>query len=65
MCSRIQCKECGKPSFVGCGMHVEQVLGDVPRADRCSCHSQPKASKVSRPKASSRFFSWLRDRGGL
>lgn len=37
MCQRIQCSTCGKPSWVGCGRHVEQVLGGVPPADRCQC----------------------------
>jgi hypothetical protein len=37
MCRRITCNKCGKPSFAGCGMHVEQVLGDVPRDQRCRC----------------------------
>ena len=37
MCQRITCKDCGKPSFRGCGRHVESVLGDVAPADRCQC----------------------------
>ncbi|MGH7296801.1 MAG: hypothetical protein ACRELB_17820 [Polyangiaceae bacterium] len=37
MCQRVTCSSCGKPTFVGCGRHVEQVLGDVAPADRCSC----------------------------
>jgi hypothetical protein len=37
MCRRVTCSTCGKPTFSGCGMHVEQVLGDVPRDDRCKC----------------------------
>ena len=37
MCSRVKCSSCGKPSFSGCGRHVEQVLGDVPPAERCHC----------------------------
>ncbi|BCS35118.1 hypothetical protein TBR22_A43440 [Luteitalea sp. TBR-22] len=37
MCQRVQCEKCGKPSWVGCGKHVEQVLGDVPPKDRCQC----------------------------
>ncbi len=37
MCQRITCKDCGKPGFVGCGRHVEQVLRDVAVADRCQC----------------------------
>lgn len=37
MCSRINCERCGKPTFAGCGRHVEQVLGNVPPAKRCRC----------------------------
>ncbi len=37
MCARIECRTCGKPTFAGCGAHVEQVLGDVPRDQRCKC----------------------------
>ncbi len=40
MCTRVTCPRCQKPSFVGCGRHVEQVLGDVPREERCRCHEQ-------------------------
>lgn len=29
MCRRINCATCGRPSFAGCGAHVEQVLADV------------------------------------
>lgn len=42
MCRRVVCAECNKPSYAGCGMHVEQVLGDVPREERCTCRDQPK-----------------------
>ena len=30
MCQRVTCRQCGKPSFAGCGRRVESVLGDVP-----------------------------------
>jgi hypothetical protein len=43
MCQRITCPECGKPSFAGCGRHVESVLGDVPPAQRCPGHAPPPA----------------------
>ena len=43
MCRRITCPRCGKPSFSGCGLHVEQVLGDVPPEERCRCHEQAAA----------------------
>ena len=43
MCRRVECRKCGRPTFAGCGMHVEQVLGDVPRGQRCRCREeQPK-----------------------
>jgi hypothetical protein len=48
MCQRVKCPSCGKPSFVGCGRHVEQVLGDVPPAERCHCREESKDA----PKAS-------------
>lgn len=38
MCRRVTCPSCEKPTFAGCGMHVEQVLGDVPRDKRCRCN---------------------------
>jgi len=39
MCQRITCPVCGKPSFAGCGRHIESVLGDVPPAQRCPGHA--------------------------
>lgn len=56
MCSRIECARCGKPSFAGCGRHVEQVLRDVAPADRCACHKQPRQSQPSAPR---KRPSWL------
>jgi hypothetical protein len=40
MCRRVTCEKCGKPTFAGCGAHIEQVLGDVPKAERCTCREQ-------------------------
>lgn len=52
MCRRTVCSQCGKPSFSGCGMHVDQVLGDVKKEDRCQGH--PKAS------SDGSILSWLK-----
>ncbi len=41
MCRRVTCSACGKPTFAGCGMHIEQVLGDVAKEDRCHCREKP------------------------
>ncbi len=43
MCRRIECSKCHKPTFAGCGAHIEQVLGDVPKADRCHCREERAA----------------------
>jgi hypothetical protein len=51
MCRRVQCAQCGKPTYAGCGAHIEQVLGDVPRDQRCRCReaaTQPKPSEPPR-----------------
>ena len=51
MCRRVDCRKCGRPTFTGCGAHVEQVLGDVPRAERCRCREeQPKQSTGDAPQ---------------
>lgn len=50
MCRRVKCPECGRPGFAGCGMHVEQVLGDVPQQERCKCHENAEAQASNEPK---------------
>jgi len=45
MCQRVQCSKCKRPTFAGCGMHVESVLRDVPKAERCRCREE--AQKAS------------------
>ncbi|WP_169746488.1 hypothetical protein [Demequina phytophila] len=37
MCSRITCSQCGKPTWTGCGQHVDQALAGVPQDQRCTC----------------------------
>jgi hypothetical protein len=39
MCRRVTCNSCGKPTWAGCGQHVDQALAGVPQADRCQGHS--------------------------
>jgi hypothetical protein len=52
MCARTTCPQCQKPSFVGCGRHVEQVLGDVPRDQRCRCREDAGANASARDNRS-------------
>jgi hypothetical protein len=49
MCSRTNCPHCGRPTYVGCGRHIEQVLADVPEAARCHCREEaaPSSRKAS------------------
>lgn len=49
MCQRATCPRCKKPTFRGCGQHVEQVLGDVPVSQRCSCASEPRQPRLRWP----------------
>jgi hypothetical protein len=69
MCRRVTCKTCGKPTWAGCGAHVEQVLGDVPKAQRCSGHTQAELDAAKHAKRSTAaaegstrasFMEWLR-----
>ena len=64
------CRSCGKPSWAGCGAHVDRVLADVPRAERCGCREAPgkvaakekvRAAAGSHPETSfGRFKDWLK-----
>ena len=37
MCSPISCRSCGKVTWSGCGMHVDQVMANVPKEQQCTC----------------------------
>jgi hypothetical protein len=58
MCRRVECPKCGRPTYAGCGLHIEQVLGDVPPAQRCRCREEPAAKNPSEARAG--LGSWLR-----
>ncbi|RNA11629.1 hypothetical protein BpHYR1_008456 [Brachionus plicatilis] len=34
MCFKTTCPKCSKPTWAGCGNHIEQALKDVPPQDR-------------------------------
>lgn len=50
MCRRVVCSGCGRPTFAGCGAHVEQVLGDVAHDDRCKCREQGEGDPPARSR---------------
>ncbi len=55
MCHRTTCRTCNKPTWAGCGNHIEIALAGVPKSQRCSC---TEAQKVSQPSGGflSRLF---------
>jgi len=58
MCRAVTCGKCGKPTWAGCGAHVEQVLGHVPDAQRCTCRDA--ASAGTSPGVVGTIRRWLR-----
>lgn len=43
MCHKTTCRKCGKPSWAGCGQHIEIALKGVSKSDRCQGHqNDPK-----------------------
>jgi hypothetical protein len=50
MCRRVNCTSCGRPTFAGCGAHVEQVLADVPATDRCHCRESTRKASEPQPR---------------
>ncbi len=39
MCMRVTCDVCGKPTWAGCGQHVEDALAGVAPENRCQGHN--------------------------
>lgn len=50
MCSQVRCRKCGKPTWAGCGAHVEQTLRGVPKDARCKCREAAAETKPNAPK---------------
>jgi len=45
MCQRTTCRDCGKATYRGCGMHVEQMLAGVAEDQRCGCEPRKRPSR--------------------
>ncbi len=48
MCSRVNCRKCGKVTYSGCGQHLDQVFAGVPQNKRCDCASKQSSSSEKR-----------------
>ena len=61
MSRRVECSKCGRPTYAGCGMHIEQVLGDVPSAQRCHCREDRDGERAKPAgEGGAGLGSWLR-----
>jgi hypothetical protein len=58
MCSRTTCRKCKKPTWSGCGQHIEQALAGVPKNQRCSCATGSEKANSTKLKTGG-FFSKL------
>ena len=38
MCHPVRCRECGKVTWAGCGLHVDQALAGFAPEDLCEGH---------------------------
>ncbi|RAX22636.1 MULTISPECIES: hypothetical protein [unclassified Actinomyces] len=47
MCRKVTCKRCGKPTWAGCGQHIEQALAGVPKSQRCQGHDDKPAAPAT------------------
>jgi hypothetical protein len=43
MCSPMRCDNCRKTTWTGCGMHVDEVMADVPTSRQCTCVARTNA----------------------
>ena len=54
MCYPVTCNRCGKTTWDGCGEHVDEVMGSVPKPQQCVCDSSPASATESQPAPSDR-----------
>ena len=40
MCRAKRCRKCGKTTWAGCGLHVQQIKASVPADQWCPGHSK-------------------------
>ncbi|MGA1248646.1 MAG: hypothetical protein ACO3XJ_06060 [Candidatus Nanopelagicales bacterium] len=46
MCSQIACRKCGKPTWSGCGQHIEEALRGIPKSQRCQGHENEPSNGI-------------------
>ena len=53
LCDQVTCRKCNKPTWSGCGEHIEEALAGIAIADRCAGH----AGEVKKVGILSRLFN--------
>ncbi|WP_104131704.1 hypothetical protein [Cryobacterium sp. M91] len=61
MCRGVTCKTGQKTTRAGCGQHVDQVMKNVPRSQRCEGHVKEKVTGGF----FARMFAWPLDQRAL
>ena len=56
MCSRVNCRKCGKVTYSGCGQHLDQVFAGVSKSQRCECATKAQSAGSDEKKS---FFGKL------
>jgi hypothetical protein len=57
MCSPVTCSQCGKQGWRGCGAHVEQILGHLPKEERCQCREKKQEERAAGQRGG--ILDWL------
>ncbi|KZV49736.1 hypothetical protein F511_24197 [Dorcoceras hygrometricum] len=52
MCVRVDCKKCGKHSWMGCGQHLASLYANIEEGKHCMCKSWPGVV-INRPSGGS------------
>lgn len=47
MCFQVECSSCRRPSWAGCGNHIDGCLRDVKMEERCACKARTTAEHRS------------------
>lgn len=59
MCSPVKCPQCQKTTWAGCGAHVQQVLGHLPKEQICRCREEAREEEGRRSASGSDRRSFL------
>jgi len=50
VCRSVRCRTCGKTTWAGCGLHIDQVRAGVPAENWCPGHdTEQPATRSDRP----------------